>query len=266
MSLPFIDNLACCNLSCYPSFLFLDSEPKRAYLRQDIADYSPRCSQASSLGVCDVPLQLHQSFPMLFLNRAGLRSRLRPLSSLLLVLLPSSAVLTNWTIDDHLGDIHTGLQVHYLPATVDGGPYWKNESGCGDCAIKPPTEVHSSLHFFSSSLFKSTNHQLTVVLGCVRSYLDWNHVFSQPWTGCDRFLQLHRYASALAQRLLSFYLTGHPPKGSALYVYLILSNFPRNTSFVSDAYCDFVLDGHVVGSFNHITDESAVFQYNFLAY
>lgn len=89
---------------------------------------------------------------MLFLSPRSLLICL----SLLLVFVPTSAVLTNWTIDDHLGDAHTGLQVQYLPATVDGDPYWKNESGCGDCAVKPPTEVHSSLRFFSS-LFQSTN-------------------------------------------------------------------------------------------------------------
>jgi len=44
--------------------------------------------------------------------------------------------------------------------------------------------------------------------------------------------------------------------GSAIYVYFIISNEPRNTSLVSDVRCNFRLDGEVVGDYFHPTDET----------
>ncbi|KAK0429581.1 hypothetical protein EV421DRAFT_544512 [Armillaria borealis] len=54
--------------------------------------------------------------------------------------------------------------------------------------------------------------------------------------------------------------------GSAIYIYLILSNFPQSTGLVSDAICDFRIDGEVAGSFRHDTDGTYQFEYNVLAY
>ncbi|KAK0219269.1 hypothetical protein IW262DRAFT_1495140 [Armillaria fumosa] len=54
--------------------------------------------------------------------------------------------------------------------------------------------------------------------------------------------------------------------GSAIYVYLILSNYPKSTGFVSDAACDFRMDGELVGSYIHETDGTYQFEYNVLAY
>ncbi|KAK0470965.1 hypothetical protein IW261DRAFT_1425486 [Armillaria novae-zelandiae] len=57
-----------------------------------------------------------------------------------------------------------------------------------------------------------------------------------------------------------------PFHGSAIYVYMILSNSPKSTGFVSDVVCDFRIDGEVVGSYNHDTDGTYEFEYNVLAY
>ena len=54
--------------------------------------------------------------------------------------------------------------------------------------------------------------------------------------------------------------------GTAIYVYLILSNAPLSTSFVSNVICDFRLDGTIVGHFRHDTDGTNIFQYNVLAF
>ncbi|PBK81535.1 hypothetical protein ARMGADRAFT_776181 [Armillaria gallica] len=54
--------------------------------------------------------------------------------------------------------------------------------------------------------------------------------------------------------------------GSAIYVYLIVSNYPKSTGFVSDVICDFRMDGEVVGSYSHDTDGTYQFEYDFLAY
>lgn len=49
-------------------------------------------------------------------------------------------------------------------------------------------------------------------------------------------------------------------------MYFILSNYPTNTGLISDAYCDFIMDGATVGSFSHTTDGSLKFQYGVLVY
>ncbi|KAK0492943.1 hypothetical protein EDD18DRAFT_1334024 [Armillaria luteobubalina] len=54
--------------------------------------------------------------------------------------------------------------------------------------------------------------------------------------------------------------------GSAMYIYLILSNYPTTTGLVSDVTCDFRVDGEIAGSFGHDTDGSYQFEYDVLAY
>ncbi|KAK0219260.1 hypothetical protein IW262DRAFT_1087623 [Armillaria fumosa] len=54
--------------------------------------------------------------------------------------------------------------------------------------------------------------------------------------------------------------------GSAIYIYLILSNYPTTTGLVSDVTCDFRVDGKIAGSFRHNTDGSYQFEYGVLAY
>ncbi|PBK58542.1 hypothetical protein ARMSODRAFT_946217, partial [Armillaria solidipes] len=54
--------------------------------------------------------------------------------------------------------------------------------------------------------------------------------------------------------------------GSAIYIYLIVSNYPQSTGLVSDIICDFRMDGEVVGSYNHTTDGTYRFEYDVLAY
>ncbi|SJL14688.1 uncharacterized protein ARMOST_18154 [Armillaria ostoyae] len=54
--------------------------------------------------------------------------------------------------------------------------------------------------------------------------------------------------------------------GSAIYVYVILSNYPKSTGVVSDVVCDFRMDGELVGSYSHDTDATYQFAYNVLAY
>ncbi|KAK0470972.1 hypothetical protein IW261DRAFT_1513858 [Armillaria novae-zelandiae] len=54
--------------------------------------------------------------------------------------------------------------------------------------------------------------------------------------------------------------------GSAIYIYLIVSNYPRRTGLVSDVICDFRMDGEIVGGYYHPTDGTYRFEYNVLAY
>ncbi|KAK0219268.1 hypothetical protein IW262DRAFT_1462928 [Armillaria fumosa] len=54
--------------------------------------------------------------------------------------------------------------------------------------------------------------------------------------------------------------------GSAIYIYLIVSNYPHSTGLVSDVICDFRMDGEIVGSYTHTTDGTYRFEYNVLAY
>ncbi|KAF8877522.1 hypothetical protein BD779DRAFT_1677283 [Infundibulicybe gibba] len=53
--------------------------------------------------------------------------------------------------------------------------------------------------------------------------------------------------------------------GTAIYVYFIISNYPRSTKLISAVECGFRLDGAIVGNYTHQSDESYIFQYNTLA-
>lgn len=55
-------------------------------------------------------------------------------------------------------------------------------------------------------------------------------------------------------------------KGTAIYIFFVQSNYPTSTGLVSSTSCDFYLDGQNVGSYQHATDGTYVFQYNVLAY
>ncbi|KAK0216422.1 hypothetical protein EDD85DRAFT_437341, partial [Armillaria nabsnona] len=74
------------------------------------------------------------------------------------------------------------------------------------------------------------------------------------WTGAT-------YDSSL--RNITARLSFH---GSAIYIYLIVSNSPKSTGLVSDVLCDFRMDGEIVGSYNHTTDGTNHFDYDVLAY
>lgn len=54
--------------------------------------------------------------------------------------------------------------------------------------------------------------------------------------------------------------------GTAIYIYLILSNYPENTSLVSRTVCNFRVDGSIVGGFRHETDGTVNYEFNTLAY
>ncbi|KAK0184723.1 hypothetical protein F5146DRAFT_1006154 [Armillaria mellea] len=54
--------------------------------------------------------------------------------------------------------------------------------------------------------------------------------------------------------------------GSAIYIYLILPNYPRSTGLISDVICDFRVDGDIAGSFRHDMDGSYQFEYDVVAY
>ena len=54
--------------------------------------------------------------------------------------------------------------------------------------------------------------------------------------------------------------------GSAIYIYIIQSNYPTTTQLVSSTYCNFTIDGELVGNYSHLTDGTLVNQYNVLAY
>ncbi|KAK0492957.1 hypothetical protein EDD18DRAFT_1357341 [Armillaria luteobubalina] len=54
--------------------------------------------------------------------------------------------------------------------------------------------------------------------------------------------------------------------GSAIYIYLIVSNYPYCTGLVSDVICNFRMDGEIVGNYYHPSDGTYRFEYNVLAY
>ncbi|KAE9403944.1 hypothetical protein BT96DRAFT_935947 [Gymnopus androsaceus JB14] len=54
--------------------------------------------------------------------------------------------------------------------------------------------------------------------------------------------------------------------GIAIYVYLIVTNESLSSSLVSNVYCDFRLDGEIMGSFSHLTDNSSNTQFDVLAF
>ncbi|KAK0492960.1 hypothetical protein EDD18DRAFT_1108567 [Armillaria luteobubalina] len=83
---------------------------------------------------------------------------------------------------------------------------------------------------------------------------DGSSAMNGTWTGATYYPSL---GNTTAQLLFH---------GSAIYVYLILSNYPKTTGFVSDTVCDFRMDGELVGNYSHDTDETYQFEYNVLAY
>ncbi|KAF8876408.1 hypothetical protein BD779DRAFT_1560519 [Infundibulicybe gibba] len=77
---------------------------------------------------------------------------------------------------------------------------------------------------------------------------------NNTWTSATYFGSLGNVTAALRFQ------------GTAIYIYLVLSNYPVSTGLISAVHCDFRLDGQVVGSFSHPSDESYKFQYNTLAF
>ncbi|KAG7443834.1 uncharacterized protein BT62DRAFT_901606 [Guyanagaster necrorhizus] len=132
------------------------------------------------------------------------------LSAIFLLDLLTTGQLVNHTIDDTLGDDHTGFQVDYSPLI------WKNSSQCSDSAIVP----------------------------------DRSMAMNDTWTGATYYPALRNMTAKLVFH------------GSAIYVYLIVSNYPES----SDTICDFRMDGDMVGSYRHDADGTYEFQYGVLAY
>ncbi|KAJ7059704.1 hypothetical protein C8F01DRAFT_217879 [Mycena amicta] len=54
--------------------------------------------------------------------------------------------------------------------------------------------------------------------------------------------------------------------GTAIYVFLIVPNFPPNKGLATVVLCDFLIDGVNVGTFQHQSDGSGTFNYNTLVY
>ncbi|KAK0200652.1 hypothetical protein DFS33DRAFT_1363244 [Desarmillaria ectypa] len=77
---------------------------------------------------------------------------------------------------------------------------------------------------------------------------------NETWTGATYYPTSENMTARLAFH------------GSAIYVYLILSNYPKSSGLVSDVICDFRMDGEVVGSYSHNTDGTNQFEYDILAY
>ncbi|KAK0454155.1 uncharacterized protein EV420DRAFT_1311059 [Desarmillaria tabescens] len=83
---------------------------------------------------------------------------------------------------------------------------------------------------------------------------DRSFAMNGTWTGATYYSSLENTTAGL---------TFH---GSAIYIYLIVSNYPKSTGLVSDVICDFRMDGKVVGHYSHVTDGTYQFQYDVLAY
>ncbi|KAF5356599.1 hypothetical protein D9758_008208 [Tetrapyrgos nigripes] len=132
----------------------------------------------------------------------------------------------NYTIDDTLGDSHTGMQVQYSPSF--GHPnsnttVWKNQANCttSGCRILPPCQQHDN-----------------------SSQCTWSSVAPSNGTLATASFQFN---------------------GTAVYIYSILANI-HASGIRSDTTCDFFLDGEQVGHYEHVANASGVFQYNSLVY
>ncbi|KAK0470963.1 hypothetical protein IW261DRAFT_1671730 [Armillaria novae-zelandiae] len=87
---------------------------------------------------------------------------------------------------------------------------------------------------------------------------DRSSAMNGTWTGAT-----YNPISNPALKNMSAELKFH---GSAIYIYLIVSNYPVETELTSNVFCDFRIDGAIAGSFSHITNGSYRFAYNVLAY
>ncbi|PBK81540.1 hypothetical protein ARMGADRAFT_948062, partial [Armillaria gallica] len=83
---------------------------------------------------------------------------------------------------------------------------------------------------------------------------DHSLAMNGTWSGVTYYLSLRNVSAELAFH------------GSAIYIYLIVSNSPKTTGLVSDVICNFRMDGEIVGSYRHTTDGTNQFEYNVLAY
>ncbi|KAK0492958.1 hypothetical protein EDD18DRAFT_1289886 [Armillaria luteobubalina] len=148
--------------------------------------------------------------------------------SLFLLLFPIvSGQLINHTIDDTLGDELTGFKVQYSPGSQ-------------------PLNA-------SALVWKNA-------LQCADCGITPDRSLSMngTWTGAT-----YNPISNPSLKNMSAELRFH---GSAIYIYLIVSNYPEETELTSNVFCDFRIDGEIVGSYSHTTDGSYRFSYNFLAY
>ncbi|SJL14700.1 uncharacterized protein ARMOST_18166 [Armillaria ostoyae] len=83
---------------------------------------------------------------------------------------------------------------------------------------------------------------------------DRTKAFDETWTAATYFPEIDNMS------------IGFRFNGMAIYIYLILSNYPENTSLVSRTVCNFRLDGSIVGGFRHETDGTLNYEFNTLAY
>ncbi|KAF9064553.1 hypothetical protein BDP27DRAFT_1230366 [Rhodocollybia butyracea] len=98
------------------------------------------------------------------------------------------------------------------------------------------------------------NEQCNTTAGSCAITPSTNFAFDHTWTQTTYFPNVHNIS------------VGFSFSGIAIYVYLIVTNAPLNSSLVSNVFCDFRLDGEIVGHFSHLTDNSSNPQFNVSAF
>ncbi|THU76669.1 hypothetical protein K435DRAFT_594564, partial [Dendrothele bispora CBS 962.96] len=104
----------------------------------------------------------------------------------------------------------------------------------------------------SNDVFWKNQDECTPETCEIRPSVD--EAFKHTWTATT-------YTKAIQNMSIGFNF-----EGSAIYIYFILTNEPFGSGLLSNASCDFRLDGEIVGSFRHNTDGTNQTVFNALAY
>ncbi|KAF9064554.1 hypothetical protein BDP27DRAFT_1230378, partial [Rhodocollybia butyracea] len=103
-------------------------------------------------------------------------------------------------------------------------------------------------------LYWINNEQCDTTLGSCRINPSTNSAFDHTWTQTTYFSDIQNIS------------VGFTFNGTAIYVYLIVTNEPLSSGLVSNVFCDFRLDGEIVGHFSHLIDNSSDVQFNVSAF
>lgn len=147
-----------------------------------------------------------------------------------------SAVLTNVTVDDTLGDLSTGLQVSYTPS--DG---WTPGQNCTNCTAHPePTQMLFNT-WHDTSFFPNVDDSEGLSFTATITFNGLSHLFNESLMLC------------LANRFSS--------TGVAVYVFCAIDHSSNDPDGNSDM--TFFIDGEEVGTFELAPTGQNNFSYHF---
>lgn len=141
------------------------------------------------------------------------------------IFLNVTAMMSNRTIDDSLGDSVTGIRPSYFPTTG----IWQTQEDCAHrCSIQPDiTQAFDGTYTAGSSFPSPGSHPISITLE-----------FSGMW-----FAQLHEGSAYWFIAL-----------GTAIWIYFILANNDHGTSAFTTS--NFTMDGLLVKTFTHNPESS----------